>query len=86
MEQRLKQRLLGAVVIVSLAAIFLPLVFDGEGYQQLSRVDLEAPLSPRISFDQSFPELRDSEVVSTREQISVRDLPSTATSQDGTAR
>lgn len=78
MEQHLKQRILGAVVIVSLAAVFLPIVFDGEGYQQLSRVDLDAPLTPRISFDQSFPELRDPKVVSTREQISVQDLASTA--------
>ena len=59
MEQHLKQRILGAVVIVS-------------------RVDLDAPLTPRISFDQSFPELRDPKVVSTREQVSVQDLASTA--------
>ncbi len=78
MEQQLKQRLLGATVIVSLGVIFLPIIFDGDGYRQLSDVELEIPEQPRISFEQNFPELsrHDSRVVVTREQVNVGDLSS----------
>jgi len=38
-EQGLKQRLVGALVLFSLAAIFLPLVFDGRGEGNLPVID-----------------------------------------------
>lgn len=77
MKQHLKQRLLGATVIVSLAVIFLPVVFDGDGYRQLSKVDIDVPERPHISFEQNFPELPDRSpaVVVTREQINAADPP-----------
>lgn len=77
MKQHLKQRLLGATVIVSLAVIFLPAVFDGEGYRQLSRVEIDVPERPHISFEQNFPELpeRTPAMVFTREQVDAADPP-----------
>lgn len=39
MEQGLKQRLVGALVLFSLAAIFLPLVFDGRSEGDLPAID-----------------------------------------------
>ncbi len=77
MEQHLKQRLLGAAVIVALGVIFLPVIFDGDGYRQLSNVELDVPEQPRISFEQNFPELsgQNSRVVVTRERVDVGDLP-----------
>ena len=77
MKQHLKQRLLGATVIVSLAVIFLPAIFDGDGYRQLSRVEIDVPERPRMSFEQNFPELIEHSpaMVVTRERMDAADPP-----------
>lgn len=77
MKQHLKQRLLGATVLVSLAVIFLPIIFDGGGYRQLSKVEVDVPEQPHISFEQNFPELpeRTPKMVITREQVEIGDSP-----------
>ena len=77
MQQQLKQRLLGAAVIISLGVIFLPVIFDGDGYRQLTGVDLDIPEQPHISFDQSFPQLsgQSARIETRREQVNVQDLP-----------
>ncbi len=75
MKQHLKQRLLGATVIVSLAVIFLPVVFDGDGYRQLSKVEIDVPERPRLSFEQNFPELPERSMVVTRGRIDASDPP-----------
>ena len=78
MEPHLKQRLLGAIVLVSMAVIFLPILFDGDGYRQLSNFEFNIPEQPRISFDQNFRELgiSDSEIVVTREQVDINNFSS----------
>lgn len=48
MEQNLKQRLVGAVVLISLAVIFLPLVFDGQ-QQRIDTAPYAIPEKPVIS-------------------------------------
>lgn len=50
MDQNLKQRLVGAVVLISLAVLFLPLVFDG----QQERIDIDdyaIPEKPVITIE-----------------------------------
>ena len=42
-EQRIKQRLIGAVVLVALMVIILPLVFDGQGVQRLPDALFDMP-------------------------------------------
>ena len=76
MSQHLKQRLLGAAVLMVFAAIFLPVIFDGAGYRQLSKIELGIPEETRISFEQDFPELyeKNSQVVIARKQVDVGDL------------
>lgn len=48
MEQNLKQRLVGALVLISLAVIFLPLVFDGQ-QQRIDTAPYGIPEKPVIS-------------------------------------
>lgn len=47
MEQELKQRLIGASVIIALAIIFVPMLFDGDGVkQQNQKISIEIPEVP----------------------------------------
>ena len=57
MEQPMKERLAGAVILVALAVIVLPALFDGEGHREFSRVKVEMPEKPAIVFGQHFPAL-----------------------------
>lgn len=52
MDPALKQRLLGAVVLIALAIIFVPMLFSGSGPKQDSAtVDLEIPPPPSREFE-----------------------------------
>lgn len=52
MEPALKQRLLGAVVLIALAIIFVPMLFSGSGpIQDSATVDLEIPPPPSREFE-----------------------------------
>ncbi|WP_440221803.1 SPOR domain-containing protein [Dokdonella sp. MW10] len=52
MEPALKQRLLGAVVLIALAVIFVPMLLSGPGPKQASEtVDLEIPPAPDREFE-----------------------------------
>ena len=47
MDQELKQRLIGASVIIALAVIFVPMLFDGDGVkQQNQNISIEIPETP----------------------------------------
>ncbi|MBC6413450.1 MAG: hypothetical protein GDA45_00725 [Chromatiales bacterium] len=52
MEQQLKQRLLGTVVLVAVAVIVLPLLLDGEGYRAMQSIEIDAPQKPPIKYQQ----------------------------------
>ena len=78
MEQQMKQRLVGAVTLVSLGVIFLPMIFDGSGYDRLPDADFDIPAQPEMIFDQSFENLPARGEVSVKkllEDIDVRELP-----------
>ena len=52
MDSALKQRLLGAVVLIALAIIFVPMFFSGSGPKQESAtVNLEIPPAPDREFE-----------------------------------
>lgn len=56
METTLKQRLIGTVVIIALAVIFVPMILDGPGRQESALVEKELPLmSPKFSFESRLP-------------------------------
>ena len=52
MEQQLKQRLLGTVVLIAIAVIVLPLLLDGEGYRALQSIEIDAPQRPKYKYQQ----------------------------------
>lgn len=49
MQQRMKQRLVGAVVLVALAVIFIPMLLTGPVERQLTDVPVEIPPPPVVS-------------------------------------
>ena len=51
MDSALKQRLIGAIVLVVLAVIFLPMVFDGTSSTTEQAVDLTIPAAPDREFE-----------------------------------
>ena len=48
MDAALKQRLVGAIVLVALGVIFLPMVFDGSGTDQRLDVAIQVPDEPAV--------------------------------------
>ena len=52
MEQHIKQRLLGTVVLISIAVIVLPLLLDGEGYRAMQKIEIDAPQKPKFEYNQ----------------------------------
>lgn len=48
MEIELKQRILGAVVLVALGVIFIPALLDGSGYRSRETRSIEIPLPPKF--------------------------------------
>ena len=57
MDNQLKQRLVGAAVIISLAVIFLPIVLDGGRYTEFDKIRIEIPQQPDVDFSSSIAPL-----------------------------
>jgi DedD protein len=58
MDQALKQRLVGALVITALAAIFVPMFFEDtvdDSRREINRSDLAIPAAPEQSFSEDNP-------------------------------
>ena len=68
MDQSLKQRLVGAIVLVSLAIIFLPLVFDGQ-QQRINSDDYVYPDQPAMTIQSSDFSAIEDEAREVLEQI-----------------
>ena len=56
MDQTLKQRLIGALVLLSAAIIFLPLIFDGREKQEVYS-DIQIPEEPVVTLNVGDPEI-----------------------------
>jgi DedD protein len=48
----LKQRLIGAAVIVAIAVIFIPMLFDNAEHKEPVTLDMSVPPKPRYTFEQ----------------------------------
>jgi DedD protein len=46
----LKQRLAGAIVLISLGVIFIPMLLDGAGMREQQRLEVRMPPKPRYDF------------------------------------
>lgn len=51
MNEQIKQRLVGALVLVSLAVIFIPMLLDGDGQNTMPRYGSNIPSQPDIDFE-----------------------------------
>lgn len=51
----LKQRLIGAAVLIALAVIFVPMLLDGAGRQEQLKLRMEIPPEPEFSFKYHEP-------------------------------
>lgn len=56
METTLKQRLIGAAVIIALAVIFVPMILDGSGRQESVALNMEVPPEPTFTFESNLPD------------------------------
>ena len=56
METTLKQRLIGAAVIIALAVIFVPMILDGSGREQSVALKMDVPPEPTFTFDSELPD------------------------------
>jgi DedD protein len=56
METTLKQRLIGAAVIIALAVIFVPMILDGSGRKESVALNMEVPPEPTFTFDSKLPD------------------------------
>lgn len=56
METTLKQRLIGAAVIIALAVIFVPMILDGSGRQESVAINMEVPPEPTFTFESELPD------------------------------
>ena len=61
METTLKQRLIGAAVIIAMAVIFVPMILDGSGQQKSIAMNMEVPPEPKFSFETDLPEPKELE-------------------------
>ena len=82
MEQNIKNRLVGIVVIFALAVIFLPMILDGSGVRK-DQFEVVIPPQPEVSaspdFDEKMIELNSRvEAVPELEQSFVDEVSSTA--------
>jgi len=50
MDKALKQRLVGATILIALAVIFLPMLLDGNGQDSMSGKMIEIPERPEVQF------------------------------------
>ncbi len=56
METTLKQRLIGAAVIIALAVIFVPMILDGSGQRESVAINIDVPPEPKFTFESELPD------------------------------
>jgi DedD protein len=56
MEVTLKQRLIGAVVLIALAVIFVPMILDGSGWKKSVVSNIKVQPEPKFTFGSELPD------------------------------
>jgi DedD protein len=72
-EITVKQRLAGAIVLIALGVIFIPMLLDGAGMREKDRLEMRLPPKPRYDFPRQIkveplPEPVKEEVVTTESE------------------
>ena len=68
MDQSIKQRLIGAVILLSLAIIFLPIIFDGRN-SKIDTAPYKLPPEPRFSEKQQPLELQPEQLSAVESEL-----------------
>ena len=55
MEIKLKQRLIGAIVIIAIAVILIPMILDGSGRRGSIEPNVKMPPEPEFTFESDLP-------------------------------
>ena len=66
MDERLKQRLIGAAVVISLGVIFLPMILDGGRHTEFEKIRIEIPQKPEVDYSSAIAPLTPPEISVTR--------------------
>ncbi len=69
MERRLKERLIGAAVLVMLAVILIPMVLDDRSETDMRITESNIPARPDDSFNSRIVPLRDSELTAVKPDV-----------------
>jgi DedD protein len=72
MKEQLKRRLTGAIVLVSLAVIFVPMLLDGRSVDQ--QLEAGIPLRDTGPFDEQLAEARPEPIVPITGELASRDI------------
>lgn len=59
MAEKFRHRLIGAIVWISLAVIIFPAIFDGAGYRDLKRADMNFSDEPEVEIERLAPASED---------------------------
>ena len=70
MDERLKQRLIGAAVVISLGVIFLPMILDGGRHTEFEKIRIEIPQRPEVDYSSAIAPLTPPEISVSRTEDS----------------
>jgi len=75
-EITVKQRLAGAIVLIALGVIFIPMLLDGAGMKEKDRLELRMPPKPKYDFPRHIEELPLPEPAEEDVPVSAKPAPS----------
>jgi DedD protein len=81
LNQAMKQRLIGTVVLGCLALIFIPIFLDGEGVQEPTPVSVTVPPAPEITIT-PLPEPVRPVILSDTDALNIDNTPTTSAEAD----
>jgi DedD protein len=71
MERRLKERLIGAAVLVMLAVIMIPMILDDSSEREIAITETNIPLRPQDDFNSRIVPLKESDLTPVPDKIVV---------------
>ena len=83
MQRRLKERLIGAAVLVMLAVIFIPMILDDTSHTESTITETNIPAKPDADFNSRIVPLTDTGEELSRAEPETGDLTATETAQGG---
>lgn len=75
METKLKQRLIGAIVLIAIAVILIPMILDGDGRRAIE-LDVEMPPEPEFIFESDLPATTKLDELPVAEEPDTKPVPS----------